>query len=245
MPSEAEAETVFASSEFPQLARLKLFARVLFAHWKERRRKRDGHHIIPQLDVCLCICARLDSHTSQYDESREDNPYVCFRRREAKTVRKTRRSETQNHDRLLRLRGDLNSARELLQSVLDREVAKCSLLREEGLAFEARVVLRELKRKAQENDGDDEILIPRERRKRRRVEEAPTHAIAPMSTYVFDLPHLLVTLDGRAAVKLGNTARLCVSLDEIQWRPMSVHWLQSTWSPSARSAITPLSSLPG
>lgn len=142
--------------------------------------------------TCVGPGCALDrrADTSQYDESREDNPYVCFRRREAKAVRKTRRSETQNTDRLLRLRADLSQAKELLQTVLEREVTKRALVQEELAVFEARVALRELKRKAQEDQGDDDLLIPKERRKRRRAEEAQPQAIAPMSMCVFYLTML-------------------------------------------------------
>ena len=118
--------------------------------------RRGGRPIIPQLD---------------HDESREDNPYVCFRRRESKNVRKTRRTDAQNVERLVRLRADLSAALELLQRVAERERSKREQTDAETAIFEARVKLREAKRAAGENDGDDDILIAKKERKRRRIED--------------------------------------------------------------------------
>jgi len=107
-PTFADLEPTFSSSEYPQLSSLKIFAKIVYSHWKERRIKRGGKFITPQLD---------------YDET-EDGPYVCFRRRELKTVRKTRRTDSQNLERLARLNTDLTAARELLVQVLERERLK-------------------------------------------------------------------------------------------------------------------------
>ncbi|KAG8946440.1 Enhancer of polycomb-like protein 1 [Tulasnella sp. 419] len=59
---------------FPQPAQLTKLARAIYPHWRDRKVDRAGHRIIPQLN---------------YDESNEGDPYVCFRHRELKPVRKT------------------------------------------------------------------------------------------------------------------------------------------------------------
>lgn len=51
LPPENEMESCLTSDPTASLARLRPFARVVYAHWKERRLKRDGKTIIPQLDV--------------------------------------------------------------------------------------------------------------------------------------------------------------------------------------------------
>ena len=140
----------------PRFASVRPFAKAVYPHWRDRRLRRGGRPIIPQLD---------------HDESREDNPYVCFRRREAKNVRKTRRTDAQNVERLIRLRADLAAALELLQRVAERERSKREQTDTETAIFEARVKLREAKRAAGENEGDDDVLIAKKERKRRRLED--------------------------------------------------------------------------
>jgi enhancer of polycomb-like protein len=103
----------------------------------------------------------------QYDETNE-TPYVCFRRREVKVARKTRRTDTQTIERLVRLKSDLASAQELLLKVLERERCKREVYLAEARIFESRVQMRELKRKLKESAGDESILVARREKRRRR-----------------------------------------------------------------------------
>ena len=50
-PTFADLEPTFSSSEYSQLSSLKIFAKIVYTHWKERRIKRGGKIITPQLDV--------------------------------------------------------------------------------------------------------------------------------------------------------------------------------------------------
>lgn len=129
-------------------------SRVIYPHWKSRRLGAGGKNILPQLD---------------YDITNE-TPYVCFRRREVKFARKTRRTDTQTVDRLVRLRSDLSSAQELLLKVLDRERCKREAILADARIFEGRIRMREMKRKLGEGAGDEAILIARKEKKRRRDE---------------------------------------------------------------------------
>ncbi|GAA6003382.1 hypothetical protein JCM10207_000307 [Rhodosporidiobolus poonsookiae] len=137
----------------PHLAKLRPYATDVFPHWRERRVARGGKPVIPQLD---------------YDESNENNPYVCFRRREPKTSRKTRRSDQQNLERLIRLRNDLYAAHALMVKVHERERLKLDGIEVEKRVFEERCAMRELKRRLNEPDGDEELLISRREKKRKR-----------------------------------------------------------------------------
>lgn len=122
----------------------------------------------------------------QHDESREDNPYVCFRRRDPKNVRKTRRTESQNLDRLVRLSTDLQAAYDLVSKVLDRERLKKDNLAADKAVFEGRVQTRDLKRKLGEKGGDEELLVTK-KEKRRRPEELGQQALAGSTRCA--LPH--------------------------------------------------------
>ncbi|GAA99564.1 uncharacterized protein L969DRAFT_61165 [Mixia osmundae IAM 14324] len=156
IPTRADLEATFVVSPlYPRLALVKPFARSIYPHWRDRRTKRDGKMIIPSLD---------------FDETDEENPYVCFRRREIKLPRKTRRAETHYVERLVRLRTDLTAARELVLRVLERERIKKDSLEAESKVFEIRCTMRELKRRTGEYEGDEDILISK--RDKRRKEAA-------------------------------------------------------------------------
>lgn len=102
----------------------------------------------------------------QHDMTNE-SPYVCFRRREVKVARKTRRTDTQTIDKLVRLKSDLSSAQELLLKVLEREKCKRDAVLTDGTIFEDRVRMRAIKRKLGEAHGDEALLIPRREKKRK------------------------------------------------------------------------------
>lgn len=96
-----------------------------------------------------------------------ESPYVCFRRREVKTARKTRRTDTQTIEKLVRLKSDLSSAQELLLKVLEREKCKRESATVDGNILEERVRMRAIKRKLGEAHGDEALLIPRREKKRK------------------------------------------------------------------------------
>ena len=64
------------------------------------------------------------------------DPYVCFRRRELKVPRKTRRSDQQVTDRLKKLHLDLSTMKLLLQAAIKRDCYKREALVLEGELFE-------------------------------------------------------------------------------------------------------------
>ncbi|ORZ21162.1 enhancer of polycomb-like-domain-containing protein [Absidia repens] len=126
----------------------------LYEHWKERRIKRGGKSVIPAL-----VYEDILKH--------EIDPYVCFRRRETKPVRKTRRSDQQSIERLRKLRTEMEMARNLLEMVLQREK-----IRKEGLLLEHSVFnklhgARQYQRALNIKDDDDlnQILLPKRKRK--------------------------------------------------------------------------------
>lgn len=154
LPSLADFELSFDSLSISQrLPSVKIFAKFVYSHWKERRLKRGGKPIMPAID---------------FDETNENNPYVCFRRREIKMVRKTRRTDAQNMDRLIRLRNDLYKAQELLNTVLSRERIKREAVELEKAIFEGRCLIREMKRNLNEAEGDEELLVSKREKRRKR-----------------------------------------------------------------------------
>lgn len=138
----------------PDYSKLKSFPNieVIYQHWRQRREERQGKSITPQL---------------KFEEAvkNENDPYVCFRRRETKPVRKTRRTDQQSFERLRKLRSELEMARNLMEMVVRREK-----IRKEGLVLEHTVF--EKKRTLQEYQKtlgikEDEDLLPSLKKKRK------------------------------------------------------------------------------
>ncbi|KAI7879817.1 hypothetical protein K492DRAFT_230839 [Lichtheimia hyalospora FSU 10163] len=122
----------------------------VFTHWQARRREHEGRPIISPL---------------RYEDTQkgEIDPYVCFRRRETKPVRKTRRTDQQSLERLRKLRSEMEMARNLLEMVLRREKIRKEGLVLEHTVFDKKCKLREYQR--QLGIKEDEDLMPKKKRK--------------------------------------------------------------------------------
>ncbi len=96
----------------------------------------------------LTLTPRCIPHTPQADEIGPDSdPYICFRRREVKLLRKARRSDNHSIEKLKRLREELLRAREILELVAARETTRKELLEVEGRIFDQRIKIRRIKKK--------------------------------------------------------------------------------------------------
>ncbi|GAV29996.1 hypothetical protein PMKS-003502 [Pichia membranifaciens] len=130
-----------------------LFGEQIYDHWKTRRIERGGKPVFPTLKF---------EDPSQKDDN---NPYTCFRRREFRQARKTRRTDVQSIERLKLLYKDLRRAKSLFFSVAEKEVKKSELLQVESETFSLRNELKKFKR--DENIKlDDELLIDKPKKKR-------------------------------------------------------------------------------
>ncbi|KAK2462409.1 hypothetical protein APHAL10511_005715 [Amanita phalloides] len=138
-------------SWIPQSQNLVRIAKVVYAHWKERRIERGGHRIIPVLN---------NDETDTQNES-----YICFRRREIKAVRKTRASQAMSSDKLARLNLEFQYPLELAKAILTRETVKKELAQESQVVWEKRSAFVNLKRKLPSfgDKNDEELLIDKER----------------------------------------------------------------------------------
>src|ERR1700760_686154 len=91
-------------------------------------------------------------------DSEDNDPYVCFRRREPRQIRKTRGRDAQSTDKLKRLRKDLEDARYLLKMVKEREHMKLESLKTDRLLFEQRHNVKMLKRKLGIKTDDEDLI---------------------------------------------------------------------------------------
>ncbi|KAF2094992.1 hypothetical protein NA57DRAFT_26938, partial [Rhizodiscina lignyota] len=122
------------------------FAQDIYEHWKMQRIKRDNQPLMPTLKF---------ERNADTDES---DPYVCFRRREIRQVRKTRGRDAQVNEKLKRLRMELESARQLLHFVKQREIGRRDQLAADRAIFEHRSKFKEIKRHLGNKEGDEDLI---------------------------------------------------------------------------------------
>ncbi|ANB11967.1 Epl1p [Sugiyamaella lignohabitans] len=139
----------------PLVKSFQLFSAKIYPHYRERKIARGGKSVFPTLKF---------EDNSEKDDS---DPYVCFRRREVRQVRKTRRTDMQSSERLRRLQAEMEAARELVELVVKREQLRKEALMSELNIFEHRVKVKTLKRTLGIK-GDDEDLVAH---KKKKVEE--------------------------------------------------------------------------
>ncbi|KAI9714911.1 MAG: Enhancer of polycomb-like protein 1 [Bogoriella megaspora] len=122
------------------------FARDIYMHWKSERSKRNNYP----------LQSNLKFETGQ--ETDDSDPYVCFRRREVRQVRKTRGRDAQVTEKLKKLRRELEDARHLLHMVQDRETLRRDQLAIDKSIFEQRNQVKEVKRGLNIKDGDEDLI---------------------------------------------------------------------------------------
>ncbi|KAG0209826.1 Enhancer of polycomb-like protein 1 [Mortierella sp. GBA30] len=141
IPSLDDLKPTFTA---PQLLAVKNAAADVYPWWHERRTKRGGKVVTPQLKFEEVV-------------RNEADPYLCFRRRESKPVRKTRRTDQQSIEKLRKLRMEMESARSLLEMVSRREKVRRESLVLEHMIFDKRCIVRELRRNLGIKDDDDDL----------------------------------------------------------------------------------------
>lgn len=123
------------------------FAKDIYNHWKSQRLLKGNRPLIPSL--------KFETNL----ETDDSDPYVCFRRREVRQVRKTRGRDAQVTEKLKKLRKELEEARFLMTQVRRRELLKRDQLAMDKQIFDQRVKVKELKRKLSIKGDDEELLI--------------------------------------------------------------------------------------
>lgn len=141
-------------------------ARIVYPYWRERRIERNGRPIIPHINV-----RRQPSHLCSFDssckidDSNEGDSYICFRRRDVKPIRKTRKQDTASVDRMVRLKAELNTCLDLAKLVTTREDIKREFVLSSLNVWDTRINLVDLKRKFAllGSREDEELLLDKER----------------------------------------------------------------------------------
>jgi enhancer of polycomb-like protein len=123
------------------------FAKDVYAHWKNQRLLKGNRPLLPSL--------KFEKNLDTDDA----DPYVCFRRREVRQVRKTRGRDAQVTEKLKKLRKDLEDARALMSQVRRRELLQREQLQIDKTIFEQRAAVKEIKRRLSIKGDDEELLI--------------------------------------------------------------------------------------
>lgn len=153
----------------PEPSHLVKVARIIYSYWKERRTERKGQRIIPTVNVSVFDlfpsfqCTHLSLQGDEADTLNES--YVCFRRREVKTTRKLRNSQTSVPTRFIRFTAEWEFPQQLLESVVHREKMKREHLVQSANITAMRLEMLDLARR---NPGfaekrDEELLLDREK----------------------------------------------------------------------------------
>ena len=125
---------------------------LVYEHWASRRAESANRAIPPHLKF----------ETGQ--EHDDADPYVCFRRRELRQIRKTRNRDAQSAEKLRKLRLEMESARNVLLAVKRRETLRKECLEIDRQVFDQRSSFRDTKRKLGIK-GDEELLINQKKQK--------------------------------------------------------------------------------
>lgn len=125
---------------------MRKFAKDIYEHWKTQRLENNNHLLMPTL--------KFETNL----ETDDSDPYVCFRRREVRQIRKTRGRDAQVTEKLKKLRKELEEARYLMTLVKDREYKHRESLALDRQIFEQRSTLKECKRNLSIKENDEDLI---------------------------------------------------------------------------------------
>ncbi|RKF75291.1 Enhancer of polycomb-like protein 1 [Golovinomyces cichoracearum] len=131
-----------------------VFSKDIYEHWKSRVQQSGSNPLQPTLKF------------EKNQEKDDGDPYVCFRRRDARQTRKTRARDLQSTDKLKKLRKELEDGRNLLDMAYHRELLKRDLLLAERGIFEKRMKLKEVKIKLSIPGNDHDLVNEKPIRRR-------------------------------------------------------------------------------
>ncbi|GBC25931.1 uncharacterized protein OCT59_020251 [Rhizophagus irregularis] len=134
-PSWQDCEACLSES----LLVLKSEAEKVYSYWKNKRWDR--------LKQYQKVGPLMFEIKTQEGKDEEDHPWTCFRRRELKPIRRTRRTETASFDKLRKIRKDINSGRQIMVHVTMREKTKKQKIELDRKIFEKECTARELRKK--------------------------------------------------------------------------------------------------
>lgn len=142
----APYDTMVPSLNQLGLAHIMPHAKAIYEYWKSRRLECGNKSIHPSL--------KFETH----QETDDMDPYVCFRRREARQTRKTRARDVVMADKLKQLRRQLEEGRHLIVLAREREMLKREVMKFERSVFEQRQKVKAMKNRLGIKGEDDDLI---------------------------------------------------------------------------------------
>ncbi|KAI9499994.1 enhancer of polycomb-like-domain-containing protein [Coemansia spiralis] len=208
------------------------FARTLvelvFPHWRARRVSRGFKPVMAALQQEDTLKTEID-------------PYVCFRRREVRQGRKTRRADQRSLEQMRRMRISLATATQLLELCVEREAAKMQLASEAQAVSARRAMVLRMRRKLGVTGQCDDLFVPPVQRKkatrdpRPRVRKARVPDADPMQP--FALPTAVTVHPHPATHNLAERIHTATRAFEAR---LANGWVDATFGQLASSEPTRL-----
>ncbi|KAI8913284.1 enhancer of polycomb-like-domain-containing protein [Gorgonomyces haynaldii] len=162
-PSEEEAREFLAESNYVPVSE-SVFS-LVYSYWKKQRYDLNGGKKIKPI-------LKMEEMSLNPD----NDPYVCFRRREVKTLRKARRGDNLAVDKLKKLKEDITRTKEILDLICEREHCRAEILHMDHLIFEKRLHLRRLKKILNVTTPDPEVVLEKKKKYKRTFSEDPSES---------------------------------------------------------------------
>ncbi|KAM0435117.1 hypothetical protein ACHAPT_003206 [Fusarium lateritium] len=198
-------------------------AKPVYEYWKSRRLEASNKPLHPTL--------KFETH----QETDDADPFVCFRRREARQTRKTRARDNKIAETLKKLRRELEDGRQLVLMAYEREMLKRELMTMDRAVFEERARLKGIKLRLGIK-GEDEDLVNQKPQKRKPV-DAPVvqrppgvHLRQPVRSDGRQLDADLVQLSDKLAEK-DNELRLDIEMKVQNHRKWNQNHIDLTRDP--------------
>lgn len=139
-------DSPFITQARPMDVIIEKYGAQVYEYWCKRKIEVRGGTIIPYL--------RAERSTDKDD----NNPYFCFRRREVRQARKTRRADTQNSQKLRLLYQQLQYTKDLALLVAKREKLSLEMLQKDMHIFQLRCDIKPLKRELKIKKDDEDLV---------------------------------------------------------------------------------------
>ncbi|KAH3673573.1 hypothetical protein WICMUC_003680 [Wickerhamomyces mucosus] len=128
---------------------LRLYGNEVYEFYKKRKILRNGKSVHPTL---------------KFNGDDDSDAYACFRQRQFRQQRKTRRADTQSSEKLIKLYQELKATKELTFLVAEREQKRLEAIQVEREIFELRCKVKVMKRELGITDSDEDLVAHKKKK---------------------------------------------------------------------------------
>lgn len=128
---------------------IELHGTSVYDHFKKRKIARAGNNITPIL---------------KFTGEDDNDAYICFRQRQFRQQRKTRRADVQSSEKLLKLFRELKATKDLNVLVAQRELLRLESIKTEHEIFELRCRVKTIKRELGITDSDEDLIAHKKKK---------------------------------------------------------------------------------